>query len=151
VHTDLFTPGLRGLLAADPVKTGDAWKVSTDTVRELTDMQVEKGSLECRLLELIKLGGRQVGHVSLSGSVQGVSEDGPVRHEIDGRYYFDLESNHLSYISFQGKQTFLDKEGKPTGTIEGTFTMTRQVDVKSTELADDAIRGVKLEPNDDNT
>ncbi len=151
IRTDVFTPGLRGLLSASPVKPGDSWKATADAVRELTDMQIEEGSLECKFQELTKAAGRSVADISINGSVRGLSEDGPVRHEIRGRFYFDLDSLHISYISFQGRQLFLDKDGKATGTIEGVFTLTRQARVNTPDLADASIKALKLEPDDDNT
>ena len=151
VRTDVFTPGLRGLLPANPVKAGDTWKASAAAVRELTDMQPEEGSLQCKLHEVTKLDGRNVADIGIAGSVRGVSEDGPVRHEINGRFYFDIEAKCLSYISIQGKQSFLDKDGKSTGAIEGTFTLTRQANVKPADLGEESIRGLKLEPDDENT
>src|SRR5262245_35516510 len=151
VRTDVFTPLLRGLLSPDAVKPGDTWKASTDSVRELTDMQIEEGALECKFQGVVKVAGRSVADIGISGSVRGVSEDGPVRHEISGRFYFDLDSQHISYISFQGRQLFLDKDGKATGKIEGVFTMTRQARIRAPDLTDESIKGLKLEPDDDNT
>ncbi len=150
VRTDLFTPSLRGLLPAKPAKPGDTWKASTEAVHELTDMTIEEGSLECTLHEFGKINGRPVAHVGIRGLVRGVGEDGPTRHEINGRFYFDMDSGYISYISFQGKQVLLDKD-KPAGTIEGVFTLVRELKLRPTELSDDAIRGVKLNPDDDNT
>ena len=150
IRTDVFAPSLRGLLPDKPVKPGDAWKASSEAVRELTDMTVEEGSIECKLHELGKINGRRAAEIGISGSVRGVGEDGPTRHEINGRFYFDMEANYISYISFQGKQLLLDKD-KPAGTIEGIFTLVRVARIQSADLADDAIRGVKLNPDDDNT
>lgn len=150
VRTDVFTPGLRGLLPGEPVKPGDTWKASPEAIRELTDMTLEEGALECKLHEIGKINGRRAAEIGISGSVRGVSEDGPTRHEIRGRFYFDMEQNYISYISFQGKQLLLDKD-KPAGTIEGVFTLVRVARIQSADLADDAIKGVKLNPDDDNT
>ena len=82
IRTDVFSPSLRGLLPTNPVKPGDTWKADPSAVRELTDMQIETGGLECKFEEATKLAGRPVASVRLSGTVRGVSEDGPVRHEI---------------------------------------------------------------------
>ena len=45
----------------------------------------------------------------------------------------------------------LDKEGKPLGSIEGVFVLTRQAPQQAPDLADEALRGAVLEPNVDNT
>lgn len=150
VRTDVFTPSLRGLLPANAVKPGEIWKANELAVRELTDVPLESGMLECKFEELTQLAGRSVASVRLSGAVRGVGEDGPVRHEINGRFYFDLESRHISYLSFQGKQVFLDKDDKPTGTIEGTFVLTRSM-TRTADLDEAAIRQLKVEPDDENT
>ena len=150
VRTDVFTPHLAGLLPAQAVQPGETWKASESAVQALTDLEkIDDGSLACKFVDVVTLAGRRVASITLKGTVRGVGEDGPVRHEIDGRFYFDLESNHLSYLSFQGKQFFLDKDGKVTGSIEGTFTLTRQANVKPDEFRD--LRGLALEPDDANT
>jgi hypothetical protein len=156
IRTELFTPSLVGLLPDKPVKPGDRWQPSPAAVSELTDLEkVEEGSLECRLDEIASLAGRRHARVSISGSVRGVNEDGPTRQQIDGYFYFDLESNHLGYLSFKGVHLLLDGSGKESGRIEGRFTLTRQVQLpanqRPAELSDAALRGVALEPNADNT
>lgn len=156
IRTELFTPSLVGLLPDKPVKPGDRWQASPAAVSELTDLEkVEEGSLECRLDEIAPLAGRRHARVSISGSVRGVNEDGPTRQQIDGYFYFDLEANHLGYLSFKGVHLLLDGSGKESGRIEGRFTLTRQVNLpanqRPAELSDAALRGVALEPNADNT
>src|SRR5262249_16040100 len=78
-------------------------------------------------------------------------EDGPNRQKLDGYFYFDLESNHVSYLYLKGVHTLLDKDGKATGTIEGRFVLTRQANRPSADLNDDALPGVTVEPNGENT
>jgi hypothetical protein len=152
VRTDVFTPMLAGLLPAGPVQPGDSWKVSDSAIQALTDLEkIDEGNLECKFTDLATLAGRKTASIILKGAVRGLGEDGPVRHEIDGRFYFDLDSGHLSYLSFEGKRFFLNKDGKRTGLIEGTFTLTRQANVRPEEFNDAALRGLAVEPNDDNT
>jgi hypothetical protein len=151
VRVDVFTPSLRGLLPADPVKPGDTWKASEAAVRELTDLAEFTGGLECKLLETKTENGRRVAIVTVAGTVRGVGEDGPTRHELDGHYSFDLESNYLRYLSLRGKQFLLDKEGKDAGRMEGTQTITREFIKDSPKLSDDVVRAVKLTDDGDNT
>jgi hypothetical protein len=80
-----------------------------------------------------------------------VNEDGPSRNEVDGFFYFDLVSNHLSYLTFKGKHLLLDKDGKTNGWNEGTFTLTRQANTRSPDLSDSIVRTLATEPNADNT
>jgi len=152
VRTDVFTPALNGLLPSDAVKPGDRWKANATAVAELTDLdRIEEGSLECKFEDVVTVAGRKHARISLAGNVRGVNEDGPSRYEINGFFYFDLVSNHLSYLSFKGKHLLLDKDGKANGWNEGTFTLTRQANVNSPDLSDSVVRGIALEPNANNT
>jgi hypothetical protein len=152
LRTDLFTPVLAGLLPSQPVKPGDSWKGSEAAAVELTDMEkVEDGHLECRLEEITTIAGRRVAHIKLSGTLRGVNEDGPNRQSLAGTLYFDLESNHLSYLSFKGVHELLDKDGQTAGTIEGQFVLTRTLSPATRDLADEAISRLTLEPNAENT
>lgn len=156
VRTDVFTPALAGLLADKAVSVGERWTASTGAVQELTDMeQIDEGRVECKLEQLTQLPqagqDRRHARVSFAGSVRGVGEDGPSRQQLEGYFYFDLESNHLSYLFLKGTHLLLDKQGKEVGRVEGRFVLTRQAQQKSADLADEALRGWVLEPNADNT
>lgn len=156
VRTDVFTPALVGLLPPNPVRLGDRWTASTAAVQELTDMErIEEGQLSCKLEEIAALSpdgsSRRHARISFSGTVRGVNEDGPNRQQLEGSLYFDLESNHLSYLTLKGTHALLDKEGKEIGKIEGRFVLTRQTQRRSPDLADEALKGLTLEPNADNT
>jgi hypothetical protein len=156
VRTDVFTPALVGLLPANPVRNGDRWTASTAAVQELTDMErIEEGQLTCKLEEIAALSpdgsSRRHARISFTGTIRGVNEDGPNRQQLDGSLYFDLESNHLSYLTLKGVHTLLDKDGKDIGKIEGRFVLTRQTQQRSPDLSVDALKGLTLEPNADNT
>lgn len=149
---DVFTPALRGLLPGGSVRPGETWKASVAAIAELTDLEkIDDGGIECRFDDLTTQVGRKVARVALSGTVRGTGEDGPVRHKLDGHLFFDLQTNAISYLSLQGVQTFLDKDGRETGRIDGTFTMTRQVGVQPPDLTESAIRGIALEPTEETT
>ncbi|MFL5341249.1 MAG: hypothetical protein ACJ8F7_13965 [Gemmataceae bacterium] len=152
VSKEVFTPSLAGLLPAGAVKPGDTWKVGAAAVIALTNLEkIDEGAIDCRFDEITTQLGRRVARVSLSGGVRGVDEFGPVRHVFDGYFYFDLQSNHLSYLTFKGQHLFLDEAGKVGGKIEGTFTLTRQVNVRPPDFSDEALRAVNVFQNDDNT
>jgi hypothetical protein len=152
VRTDVFTPALAGLLPTQAVRPGATWQATLAAVQELTDLErVEEGGLSCKFESITTLSRRRHARVAFSGSVRGLGEDGPAKHQLDGFFFFDLESNHLSYFSLKGVQFPLDKNGKALGRIEGTFVLTRQPYLPCRELSDDALRGVALEPNDENT
>src|SRR5262249_30377864 len=103
VRTDVFTPALTGLLSADAVKPGDRWQADQMALKELTDLErIDEGGLTCTFDALTTLVGRQQARVSFQGSVRGLGEDGPARHQLEGQLYFDLVSNHLSYIHVKG-------------------------------------------------
>jgi len=152
VRTDIFTPALVGLLPDQAVRVGQRWNAGAGAIQELTDLErVEQGGLECKLEELTTLAGRRHARVALAGKVAGVNEDGPSRQEIDGYFYFDLESQHLSYLSFRGVHFLMDGNGKESGRIEGRFVLTRQALQRSADLGDPALKGLTTEPNADNT
>jgi hypothetical protein len=152
IRTDVFTPALTGLLADHPVRLGDSWSATQGAIQELTDLErIEEGSLECRLEQFTTLQERRHARIAFHGTVRGTNEDGPNRQELDGYFYFDLVSNHLSYLYLQGKHFMLDKDGKEVGKIEGRFVLSRQVNTRAAELSEAALRGVTLEPSADNT
>jgi hypothetical protein len=152
VRTDVFTPALAGLLPDRPVRLGEGWTATTGAVRELTDMErIDEGRLECRLEQFTTLEQRRHARVTFSGSVRGTNEDGPNRQVLQGYFFFDLHSNHLSYLYLKGASSLLDKDGKEQGRVEGRFVLTRQAHRRCPELSDEALRGVAVEPNADNT
>jgi hypothetical protein len=153
VSKDVFTPALAaGLLPERPVAPGDRWPAAAAAVEELTDLdRIEEGGLECRFEEVTSVGGRRLARVRVAGSIRGVNEDGPNRQQLDGFLYFDLESNHLSYLSLDGVHFLLDKDGQVTGRVAGRFVLTRQANARSPELRDEAVRALALEPNAENT
>jgi hypothetical protein len=152
IRTDVFTPALTGLLPDGPTQVGQRWRASAVAVQELTDLErIEEGGLECKLEQLTTLAGRRHARVGFSGSMRGPGEDGPTGHQLDGFLLFDLESSHLSYVSFHGVQTLLDKGGKAAGKIEGNFVLTRRPIAVPADLSDAGLRGRALEPNAENT
>ncbi len=152
VRTDVFTPALTGLLPLTPVRPGDRWPASPAAVQELTDMErIDEGKVECRLEQLTTIEKRRHARVAFEGEVRGTNEDGPGRQRLSGYLFFDLESNHLSYLYLNGRHALLDGDGKEVGRVEGRFVLTRQVLARIPALADEALRGVALEPNADNT
>ena len=54
---------------------------------------------------------RWLARIQFAGTVAGVNEDGPNRQQLDGYCYFDLESQHVSYVFLKGVHLLLDKEG----------------------------------------
>lgn len=152
VRTDVFTPALAGLLPDRPVRPGDRWPVAAAAVRELTDLErVDEGGLECKLEQVSTLEKRRHARVALTGTVRGTNEDGPNRQQLDGYFFFDLETNHLSYLYLKGVNSLLDKDGKEVGRMEGRFVLTRQAHQRSPDLTDEALKGAALEPTADNT
>ncbi|HEY7330968.1 MAG TPA: hypothetical protein VH592_25245 [Gemmataceae bacterium] len=152
IRTDVFTPALAGMLAAHPVNVGDRWSATQAAIQELTDLErIDEGSLVCRLEQIANIEKRRHARVSFRGTLRGTNEDGPNRQELEGYFFFDLESNHLSYLYLQGKHFLLDKDGKDVGRIEGRFVLTCQVNTRAPDLSEAALKGVVTEPNADNT
>jgi hypothetical protein len=152
IRTDVFTPALAGLLPDGPVRPGDRWPAQRTAIQELTDLEhIDEGGVECRLDQVSVLDGRRHARVAFSGTVRGTNEDGPNRQQLDGYLFFDLESRHLSYLSLKGINFLLNKDGKEVGRVEGQFVLTRRVNTAAADLSAEALRGVVLDPNDDNT
>ena len=152
IRTDVFTPALAGLLAGGPVRVGERWSATQDAIQELTDLErIEAGSLECRLEQLTTIENRRHARIAFQGVIRGANEDGPNRQELEGYLFFDLESNHLSYLCLRGKHFMLDKDGKEVGRVEGRFVLTRQANTHAPDLSEAALKGVATEPNAENT
>jgi hypothetical protein len=152
VRTDVFTPALAGLLPPRAVRPGERWKAVQAAVQELTDMErIESSSVSCKFEQITRLGKRRYARIAFTGTVRGTNEDGPNRQHLSGYLFFDLSSRHVSYLSLKGTNFLLDKDGKSQGKVVGQFTLTRQAPRRCKELRDEALRGVKLEPNADNT
>jgi hypothetical protein len=152
VRTDVFTPALTGLLPERPVRSGDRWSASNGAVLELTDLErLAEGQLDCRLEQVTVLEKRRHARIAFSGTVRGTNEDGPNRQTLDGYLYFDLDSNHVSYLYLKGISVLLDKDGREVGRIEGRFVLSRRVHTRCPELSDEGLKAVALEPSADNT
>jgi hypothetical protein len=152
VRTDVFAPALAGLFPDKAVRPGDRWKADNMAIQELTDLErIDKADFTCTFEKVTTLLGRRTAHVQFEGKVHGVGEDGNALHELRGACYIDVEANFLTYLYVKGTHHLLDKAGNTTGKIEGTFIMTRTREPQTKELADEALRGLTLEPNADNT
>lgn len=152
IRTDVFTPALLGMLPEKGVRVGDRWSATSAATRELTDMEkIDDGTIECRLEQTTQVVGRPHARIAFKGAVKGVDEDGPNRQELDGYLLFDLESKHISYLSFLAQKSLLDPDGTARGKIDGRFVLTRQAGVSVPELSESAVAGRRFEPNDDNT
>jgi hypothetical protein len=152
VRTDVFTPALAGLLPDKAVRPGDRWTATRSAIQELTDMdRIDEGQVECRFEEITTLSQRRHGRIAFAGTVRGINEDGPNRQALDGYLFFDLESNHLSYLSLKGTSWLLDKDGKALGHIAGQFVLTRQAHVHPADLSNEALKGLAVEANAENT
>jgi len=152
VRTDVFVPALQGLFPRNAVRVGERWRADNIAIQELTDVEkIDQADFTCTLDKVTTLLGRRTAHVNFEGKVRGIGEDGNALHELRGSYYFDLDANFLSYLYVKGTHHLLDKAGNATGKIDGTFVITRVPSPQSRELSDDALRGLALEPNADNT
>lgn len=150
VRTDVFIPALAGMLPTRPVQPGDRWPADPFAVQELTDLEkIDEGGLECRL-ERLENSGRRA-RVTFTGTVRGVGEDGPVRHRLQGTYHFDLANGYLADFTLLGTTTMLGKDGKEAGRIDGRLVLQRELGSRAEGLSDAAVKGLKVEPDADNT
>lgn len=152
VRTDVFVPALLGLLPKHEVAPGARWNASEAAVRELTDLEkVNGGALECKLDRVTNIGRRRFARVNFTGTIDGVGEDGPVRHKLQGNYTFDLEGRYLADLTLLGTAILVDDAGKEAGKVEGRLVLTRTLEARSPSIGDAATRNLKLEPDDENT
>jgi hypothetical protein len=152
VRTDVFAPALSGLFPVGAVRVGDRWTATEVAVQELTDLEkIEDGKIECQLERIVPAGKRRLARVTFAGTIRGVGEDGTARHRLQGQFHFDLDTNFLTDVTLNGTTTLLDGDGKEVGTINGRFVMMRDPDTKSGDLTDAALKGVKVEPDVENT
>jgi len=152
LRTDIFVPSLAGLLPEKPLKPGDSWRASEAAIAELTDLdKIEHGFLTGKYELEETIGGRRVAHITFSGELTGVNEDGPNRQKLTARLYFDLKDNFISYLSINGEHILLDKDGKENGKVAGEFVMSRQPNVRNPNLEDAELAKITLEPNAQNT
>jgi hypothetical protein len=152
LRTDVFTPALAGLLPERPVRPGDRWDASPAAVKELTDMeQIDEGKIDCWFDEVTEFSRRRQARIGFKGAVRGINQDGSNRQPLEGYFYFDLGSKHISYLSLRGGLAFLERDGSNRGGIEGRFVLTRQANVAAPQLSDDAVRGKRLDPSEENS
>jgi hypothetical protein len=152
MRSDVFTPALVGLLPAKAVQVGEKWTASNSALQELTGMdRIEEGQVECKLEEVGSPGPGRRAQVTFEGTVRGITEDGPNRHQIKGYFLFDLTSNHINYLFLTGSHSLLDSSGKEMGRTQGRFVLQRQFQANCPEISDNGLRGVTLEPNAENT
>ena len=152
VRTDVFAPALAGLLPEKAVSVGARWQAAVVAARELTDLEkIEEGKIDCRLEKIVTLGKRKLARVTFSGTIRGVGEDGAVKHILQGVYQFDLAGGYVAEVSLSGTAILLNADGKEAGRIEGRFAMMRAPGNRSSDLTDSALKGVKVEPDSENT
>ena len=152
VRTDVFTPALSGLLPERPAQVGDKWFAAKGAIQELTDMErIDEGDVTCKFEQFVTVEKRRHARIAFSGTVKGPGEDGSSKQQLDGFLYFDLESNHVSYVSLNGVHSLLNKDGKEVGRVEGRFVLSRQANTRCKELSDDGLKNVTTEPNAENT
>ncbi|HEY2783850.1 MAG TPA: hypothetical protein VGJ05_02645 [Fimbriiglobus sp.] len=152
VRTDLFVPVLvGGLLPVKDVKPGDDWPVAVAAVTDLTEMgKIVEGGLKLKFVSVVNLNGKKLARLALTGTVTGVTEDGPSRQTLEGTAYFDLDAALLSHLSLNGIQELLDPTGKVVGKITGRFLLTRKP-VGADDLTDKSVQNLELKPTSENT
>ena len=152
VRTDLFVPILvGGLLPGKDVKPGDDWPVAAAATTDLTEMEkVTEGGLKLKFVSVVTLSGKKMARLALTGTVTGVTEDGPSRQTLDGTAYFDLDAGMLSHLSLNGTQELLDPAGKVVGKITGRFILTRKP-AGLDDLPDNSFKSSEVKPTPENT
>ena len=135
VRTDVFTPALAGLLPKAPVKMGDDWPADFEALKELTDLEkITKGGLTCRCEGTDRVDAHRA-RVGFKGVINGVGEDGPAQHDLEGYYIFDLKGNHISYLSLQGIHRPLNAAGLSPAAICFSGAAVGRIELADLQLA----------------
>ena len=153
IRHDVFAPVVcAGLLSARAVAPGDKWAASSAAVLDLTEFEaIDDGGLSIEFISLVELDKRKYAKLSVGGTIRGRTEDGPVKQKLEGTAYFDIEAERISYLKFAGVHEMLGPKGETTGTLEGTFTLTRQASPKFPELTEEALKNLEVKPTTDNS
>lgn len=152
LRTDIMVSALGGLLPDKEVEPGNSWNASTSAVIELTDTEkIDKGELTCTLEKVEENGPRTIARVSFTGTIEGVNEDGPMRQKLEGALLVDVKAQCITYLQIDGTLYLLDDKKNEAGKITGTFKLLRAPLNSHKGLSDEAIKGIGLEPNEENT
>lgn len=153
VRTDLFLPALvPALFPNREVKPGDRWRARDAAMIDLTEMDpIEEGELIVQFVSVVPIENRRYARLHLTGTIKGMGQDGPSRHQLEGIIYFDLEASRLSYLNINGVTELLGPGGKVTGRVDGRFVMERKLLARVAEFTAEALKGKSLLPDAENT
>lgn len=148
LRTDVFVGALQGLLPPPGIGPGGSWKATEPTIKELTDLEtISRGGVDCTLANVPS---GQPPRVSFRGTVEGVQEEGMARHELSGSVDIGPDGG-IRVLDLQANQILLGPGGAEKGRISGRFAIERTVIGQTSELADGALAGLKLQPDETNT
>jgi hypothetical protein len=106
---------------------------------------VTGGGLTCRFDAL----DGALAKIAFQGTVEGIGENGPTKHELDGFVYFDTGVRMLTYVSLKGTEHLQGEKGASGGKVTGTFVLTRQPQAAPAGIA--AASNLVVDPTEDNT
>ena len=150
IRSEVFFPALAKFLPGTAVAPNGTWKIPTTAILDshVTDLvTIDKGELTGRFEEVRDQGGRPHAQITLTGTLEGVNDDGPARHQIKGTMYFDVTRREVVYLSVSGTLELLDPSGKVKGTIEGSYTSTRSAVARPDDISSATLAKIKTEPS----
>jgi hypothetical protein len=152
VRTDVFLPALTGLFPTKAVRVGEKWIAAESAVQELTDLdEIKEGQLQCSLVAIETIATRRLARVNFSGKIQGIGEDGPVSHNLNGHFFYDLAASSLAELNLNGVATLLSPDKTEMGKIEGRLSLVRSPVRRPENLGKTTLDKLKLEPDNSNT
>jgi len=152
VRTDVSTSSFVGLLPAQAVHPGEKWMARASAVREITDMdEVRECTVQCCLEKVLVSGGSHHARVIFAGKIRGINENGPNLQELQGHLDFDVDSQYICRLHLKGINFLLGRDGQVLGRVEGHYALTRWPDRSDRGLDNEAINGIALDPNPNNT
>ncbi len=152
VRRDLLLPAFAKVCPSAPVKVGDTWMIDEKTALEISGLErLNKGSeLTAKFENLVRTEAKEIATITIKGTLVGQNEDGPSQQKLDIVLSLDVRKRFINFVEIKGEESPLDEKGKPQGSIKGKLTLNRTVE--STPIfADEKIKKLKLEPDDENT
>jgi hypothetical protein len=132
------------LLPPRAVAVGDSWKHSDELLAALCGLESVSSSDAQSVFQSESEGAAQL---EMAGSVSGTVHGRPTRLQLKAKYRFDLTAERITWFALLVKE---NREPSPIGPgldVVARLQMKISPGVKSEQLADDALKGIPLEPS----
>ena len=135
-----------GLLPAKGVKAGDRWPVDDDSARSLSAYDTLTGNTLEAALESADAGSARV---RVRGEVRGSVLGGEGSMACDGWYTFDRKAGRVDRLTLERAETRRPGPVEEGLDVKSTLTVTRAAAETPAEIADEAVRRLRLDADAD--